>query len=203
MRRLDEAGRNGFDTPVTPEAAGSSPVAPVKVPANRQLVLSVRTANLTRLHRLFRCETRNARKRRETGRPGIDFKPIQPLFRLSAKRACDYTKWPEVTAPPAVAVECGKGGLGRRQGADRGTAAPQEGCWNARLDNLFAIIVDTRPARKAPCLARASLRNTGPVERLVPGLSLGVELEDGAALGDHGRVGHRADVFLDPLGSAP
>ena len=30
LRRLDEARRNGFDTPVTPEVAGSSPVAPVE-----------------------------------------------------------------------------------------------------------------------------------------------------------------------------
>jgi hypothetical protein len=58
--------------------------------------LSVWTATRARLHRLFRCEARNARKRPETGRPGVDFKPIQTPFRLTAKTACNYTKWPEV-----------------------------------------------------------------------------------------------------------
>ena len=34
-------------------------------------------------------------------------------------------------------------------------------------------------------------------------LHLGAELEDRAALGDHGRAARRADVLLDPLGGAP
>src|ERR1700724_2912302 len=34
-------------------------------------------------------------------------------------------------------------------------------------------------------------------------LRLGAELENGAALGDHGRAARRADVLLDPLGGAP
>src|SRR5438874_1048767 len=45
---------------------------------------------------------------------------------------------------------------------------------------------------------------TGPAERLVPpGLPLRVEVDDRAALGDHRRVGRRADVLLDPFGGTP
>src|SRR5207237_6120931 len=45
---------------------------------------------------------------------------------------------------------------------------------------------------------------TGPAERLVaPGLTLRVEVNDRASLGDHGRVGRRADVLLDPFGGTP
>jgi hypothetical protein len=29
---------------------------------------------------------------------GDNFKPIQPEFSVTAKAACDYTKWPEVKA---------------------------------------------------------------------------------------------------------
>jgi hypothetical protein len=88
-----------------------------KVPANWHVVLSVRTPDLARLHRLFRSKTRSARKRLETGRPCVHFKPIQAAFRLTVKTACDYTKRPEVKAPPAVAAVCRKRRLGRRHGA--------------------------------------------------------------------------------------
>jgi hypothetical protein len=52
--------------PVTPEVAGSSPVPPAKVPANRHVVLSGQTPDSGRPHRLFRTKARNTRKRRET-----------------------------------------------------------------------------------------------------------------------------------------
>jgi hypothetical protein len=76
-------------------------------------MLSVWTPGRLQLHRLFRCETRNARKRPETGRPDVDFKPVQTPLRLTAKTACNYTKRPEVESPPAAAVECRKSHLAR------------------------------------------------------------------------------------------
>src|SRR6266568_2905017 len=42
FRWLDEVRRNRFDTPVTPEVAGSSPVAPAKVAANSGFCCLVR-----------------------------------------------------------------------------------------------------------------------------------------------------------------
>ena len=84
-------------------------------------MLSTSTPNQARLHRLFRSKTRNARKRPETGRRDVDFKPIQAPFRPTAKTACNYTKRPEVKAPPAVAAQGRKRRLGRRNGADRRT----------------------------------------------------------------------------------
>ncbi len=50
--------------PVTPEVAGSSPVAPVKVLANRRIVLSEKTSDPGRLHRF--CSPGDP-KRPETG----------------------------------------------------------------------------------------------------------------------------------------
>jgi hypothetical protein len=84
--------------PVTPEVAGSSPITPVKVPANRAIVLSSSWIG-HRLHRLFSKRRRNRQKRPEMRSRGDDFKPIQAEFRLTAKAACDYTKWPEVKGP--------------------------------------------------------------------------------------------------------
>jgi hypothetical protein len=49
---------------------------------------------------LFAAEPETAKNRPETGRPGVEFKPIQAALRLSARAACNYTKRPEVTAAP-------------------------------------------------------------------------------------------------------
>jgi hypothetical protein len=55
--------RKHQDRPVTPEVAGSSPVAPVKLPANQHVVLSALTPEFGRLHK--RCSGRP-----ETGEKG-------------------------------------------------------------------------------------------------------------------------------------
>jgi hypothetical protein len=89
-----------LNRPVTPEVAGSSPVAPAKVPANRQVVLSQQTPDLRRLHRPFRGKTRNGQK---TARNPVARCRVQAglaALRLSAGAACNYTKRPEVTAAP-------------------------------------------------------------------------------------------------------
>jgi hypothetical protein len=62
--------RRRHDRPVTPEVAGSSPVAPAKVPANRHIVLSQQTPDLRRLHRPFRSKTRNGQKTARNRSPG-------------------------------------------------------------------------------------------------------------------------------------
>src|SRR6266568_9642968 len=49
--------------PVTPEVAGSSPVAPVKIPANQDIVLPVQTPTLARLHKRAFARPRNPQKR--------------------------------------------------------------------------------------------------------------------------------------------
>jgi hypothetical protein len=56
--------RKCHDRPVTPEVAGSSPVAPVKVPANRHIVLPCLTPGRRRLHTRFSKRRRNSGKRR-------------------------------------------------------------------------------------------------------------------------------------------
>jgi hypothetical protein len=62
------SARKRHDRPVTPEVAGSSPVAPVKIPANWHIVLSVQTPDLARLHRRVFDEGRNSQNRFETRR---------------------------------------------------------------------------------------------------------------------------------------
>jgi hypothetical protein len=52
-------------------------------------------------------------KQSEDGRPHVDIKPIQTQLKVTAKTARNYTKRPEVKAPPGVAVECGKSRLDR------------------------------------------------------------------------------------------
>jgi hypothetical protein len=63
--------------PVTPEVAGSSPVAPVKIPANQHVVLSDLTAAWRRLHTLFSSRRRNGQRPPETQSRGDALKPIQ------------------------------------------------------------------------------------------------------------------------------
>ena len=92
--------------PVTPEVAGSSPVAPAKVPANRHVVLSDLTPKRRRLHGLFSKRRRKRRKRPEMRSRSDDFKPIQAEFRPATKAACDYTKRPEVTAAANAPLRC-------------------------------------------------------------------------------------------------
>src|SRR5437867_3214003 len=58
----------------------------------------------------------------------------------------------------------------------------------------------TRPAPSWMTNIEASLAQPSALSPAVP---LGVEVDDRAAFGDHGRVGHRADVLLDPLGGSP
>jgi hypothetical protein len=72
------SARKRHDRPVTPEVAGSSPVAPVTIPANRHVVLSVQTPNRRRLHRLF--------SRREPKRA----------------KCCHVLRMGEATAPPGT-----------------------------------------------------------------------------------------------------
>jgi DNA-binding CsgD family transcriptional regulator len=69
--------------PVTPEVAGSSPVAPVKVPANRHVVLSVWTPDRTRLHRLFAARPNT----RENGPKPVPRVVISSHFRPWADRS--------------------------------------------------------------------------------------------------------------------
>src|SRR6266550_2149495 len=88
--------------PVTPEVAGSSPVAPVKVPANWAILLSAQTPTRGQLHTLSTESTPNGQKAAETPFGSHDFKPILAEGRSAAKAACDYTKWPEVKVPPNV-----------------------------------------------------------------------------------------------------
>jgi hypothetical protein len=104
--RLDEARCSRFVTPVTPEVAGSSPVAPAKVPANRHVVLSDLTPDRRRLHGLFSKRCRKRQKRPEMRSQSDDFKPIQAEFRPATKAACDYTKRPEVTAAATRRCRC-------------------------------------------------------------------------------------------------
>jgi hypothetical protein len=73
--------------PVTPEVAGSSPVAPVKSPANLHVVLSGWTPPGRRLHTTFSTRRRNGQKRRDMRWRRDDFKPIQATSRLTAKAA--------------------------------------------------------------------------------------------------------------------
>ncbi len=97
------SGRKRHDRPVTPEVAGSSPVAPVKVPANRRILLSAQTPDRGQLHTLSTESTRNGQKTAETPFGSHDFKPILAEGRSAAKAACDYTNWPEVKVPPTSA----------------------------------------------------------------------------------------------------
>src|SRR5216117_1247305 len=82
--------------PVTPEVAGSSPVAPVKSPAKRHDVLSIQTPDLGRLHKRAFETALNFQNGSKTRPRGHDFKPFFAAARLTAKAAGDYTKWPEV-----------------------------------------------------------------------------------------------------------
>jgi hypothetical protein len=91
--------------PVTPEVAGSSPVAPVKVPANRHVVLSSQTPDRCRLHRLSPEASRNGQKQHQNVSGVVDFKPVQAGFRLATKAACNYTKRP---ARQSVASNAGE-----------------------------------------------------------------------------------------------
>src|SRR5436190_10578180 len=70
------SARKRHDRPVTPEVAGSSPVAPVKVPANRPIPLSAQTLDRGQLHTLSIESTRNGQKTAETPFGSHDLKPI-------------------------------------------------------------------------------------------------------------------------------
>jgi hypothetical protein len=78
--------------PVTPEVAGSSPVAPIKIPANRHIALSVQTPEWSRLHRLFLGATRNGQKRLESPSADDDFRPSPNDVSPGREASCDYTK---------------------------------------------------------------------------------------------------------------
>src|SRR6266540_6468896 len=75
---------------VTPEVAGSSPVAPVKISANRQ-VLSVQTPGRGRPHRPS-PETTRSDPRRASG----TFKRIEAEFRPPTNWRAANTKRPEI-----------------------------------------------------------------------------------------------------------
>jgi hypothetical protein len=96
--------RNNQDRPVTPEVAGSSPVAPVKIPANRQVVLSVQTPDRRQLHRPFRSKTRNGQKTARNQSPGCRVQADSGRVETVRQAACNYTKRPEVTAAPRPAI---------------------------------------------------------------------------------------------------
>jgi hypothetical protein len=86
VRRL---GATRSARPVTPEVAGSSPVAPVKSPANRHVVLSVQTPDRRRLHRLsFRREPRPSKRARTHWQYQVSSQ-IHAAFR--ATRPCHAT----------------------------------------------------------------------------------------------------------------
>jgi hypothetical protein len=90
-------------------------------------VLSVSIADRSRLHRLFLDESANARRRAETRRQHLHFKPIYAALGPTTKVACDYTKWPEVTRAEPVAANAGRGPC-RRVGAVAGDSrAPSAG----------------------------------------------------------------------------
>jgi hypothetical protein len=78
--------------PVTPEVAGSSPVAPVKSPANRHIVLSIKTPGHGRLHKRAFEPARKRSKAPETPSAGHDFKPVAAATKPAAKASCDYTE---------------------------------------------------------------------------------------------------------------
>jgi hypothetical protein len=81
--------------PVTPEVAGSSPVAPAKIPANEYyFALSSLTPGRCRLHTLFSERRRNSQKRPEMRSRSDHFKPIEAELRLTARAGVNYTKRP-------------------------------------------------------------------------------------------------------------
>ena len=82
--------------PVTPEVAGSSPVARAKLPANGHVLLSAQRPDRGQLHTRSIEPTRTAKKGRKRRSGAHDFKPILADAGSAAKAACDYTKWPEV-----------------------------------------------------------------------------------------------------------
>jgi hypothetical protein len=86
------AARNHQDRPVTPEVAGSSPVAPVKIPCKSAYCvvgLDARSAPTTQT--LLDATTKQPKTGRFPWR-GDDFKPIQGGFGLTANAASDYTE---------------------------------------------------------------------------------------------------------------
>src|SRR2546430_394526 len=113
-------------------------------------------------NRLFRSESRNTRKRPETGRRGVELKPIQPPFRLIAKTARNYTKWPEVKAPAASPSSAGRAVSAAVRKRIEG---PQEGAPRLRKPGRCRHRVDRdkrqrtdREPGPAPALDRASRR---------------------------------------------
>ena len=113
-----------------------------KEPCKSRLVLSVWTAVSRRLHRLFRCDTRKARKRPETGRPGVDFKPIQTPFKVDRE---DGVQLHEMA-----------GGHGSSGGRRRMQEAPSRPPWN---DGGTKVSEAGEPTRSTP-------RHAGPPERV-------------------------------------
>jgi hypothetical protein len=87
--------------PVTPEVAGSSPVAPVEIPANRHVVLSVQTPGRSQLHTLFSRRRQKAQNGPKCGRGVAVSSRFEVELTLLATAPCEYTKRPEVNAPPA------------------------------------------------------------------------------------------------------
>jgi hypothetical protein len=73
-----------------------------------QIDLARRLAERSGSHEAQSRSTRGALERRKRpGKPsaGDGFKPFTAASRQTAKAACDYTRWPEVKALPAVAVD--------------------------------------------------------------------------------------------------
>ena len=69
-----------------------------KVPANKHIVLSVQTPNRRRLPRPSSEAGRKRSKAARNGSRGHHFKAVRAEIRPDARRACDYTKRPEVKA---------------------------------------------------------------------------------------------------------
>jgi hypothetical protein len=76
--------------PVTPEVAGSSPVAPVKVPAKWHVVLAVLAPGLGRPHTPFRAEARRRAKRTNTRVRAQEFTRIQRELRAAHEAASPH-----------------------------------------------------------------------------------------------------------------
>ena len=99
--------RKRHDRPVTPEVAGSSPVAPVD-----SLQIGISRCRFRRQIEADYTDFSLAAPKSNQSRPNRVRHPSissrsRPSFTRATKAACDYTKRPEVTAPPR-AIDAGR-----------------------------------------------------------------------------------------------
>jgi hypothetical protein len=90
---------------VTPEVAGSSPVALVKIPANRRSVLSGRTPKSAWPHKRSSDALWKRQKGHESPCNSREPKPFLGRCKPGREGAACHTKWPEVKASPAVVLK--------------------------------------------------------------------------------------------------